>query len=560
METFFKSRSSWIASFIHSDSDVSTFEGFTEDDLNNDVARVHDFLNITHNKNSVTIDVDLEKFEHVSNIISRNLILIKSDEQNGSIFKSNDFNVTVTVYKTTHKVHIQGQDAGEWLSVFLRLCEEVEQTDVKMVYQEAHCSTPKTHYFSMSSFDSSIIDASLIESSSEIVLLKDEISKLRQQVNDLQNRQKDCKSVSCQTDEPQEKSTANFECLMRPEYTTVENQTEAHIVQTDHAVTSSNCLTSSLGKHNQMQQTALFHLEDHTASPTVSTSCQTTRETDKESTESNQSDSVIIVNHPDDTASADLPQIQQQQKQKQKQQKQPANEQATAAGHSQNSAQGPTSRKTPISPSDTLIIGSSIVKNIRRRGLYNTDIKTLRGAKINDVSDYISSINIKQYKKIVLLTGGNDASARRSPNTLQGDYQSLLLQIRSQCHKHCVISICGLPPRRDVNVKRVNDILINMCEHLNLQFIPQYYNFFYRDSLDLNTELFTNDLIHINMRGTSILLHNINKYVPILASKSNVCFYCGEENHVTEKCTHGKSLQCYYCSSYGHKQTKCPSY
>ena len=216
--------------------------------------------------------------------------------------------------------------------------------------------------------------------------------------------------------------------------------------------------------------------------------------------------------------------------------------------------------QNPNSPAETLIIGSSILKNIRRKGLVNTDIKTLRGAKINDVSNYISTTNIKQYKKIVLLIGGNDASANRSPSTVQEDYESLLLQIRSKCHKQCALSISGLPPRRDVNVQKINTILFNMCEHFNLQFIPQYFSFYYKGTYDVNEELYTKDRIHINMRGTSVLLHNINKYVPILASKSNACFYCGESNHANHRCTHGKSFKCFHCAEFGHKKNNCPSF
>ena len=98
---------------------------------------------------------------------------------------------------------------------------------------------------------------------------------------------------------------------------------------------------------------------------------------------------------------------------------------------------------------ETLIIGSSIV--IRRRGLYKTDIKTSRGVKINDISDYIKNNNIKQYSKIVILAGGYDASANHAQATVREGYKKLLFQERSSCSENCAISDCH--PGRMVMLK-----------------------------------------------------------------------------------------------------------
>ena len=97
-----------------------------------------------------------------------------------------------------------------------------------------------------------------------------------------------------------------------------------------------------------------------------------------------------------------------------------------------------------------------------------------------------------------------------------------------------------------------------MCEHLNLHYVPQYLTFHKAGHpYWINTQLYARDHIHLNKLGTSILLHNINKFAPILQAKRNTCFYCGEPNHTTETCTHGKSLKCNQCQEYGHKQNRC---
>lgn len=39
--------------------------------------------------------------------------------------------------------------------------------------------------------------------------------------------------------------------------------------------------------------------------------------------------------------------------------------------------------------------------------------------------------------------------------------------------------------------------------------------------------------------------------------RETTCWYCGEENHVSKNCRHGKYIQCIRCNEYGHKEKHC---
>ena len=126
---------------------------------------------------------------------------MKCNEVNGDIYKSDEIKATVTLYKSTCKLHIQGPESEKWLSTFLKLCTEIEQTEVKSVYSDALCSTPRHGSITVNSdmlcspprhgsitvnsdvlcstprhrsFTPEMIDLSLIETTSEIVMLRNE--------------------------------------------------------------------------------------------------------------------------------------------------------------------------------------------------------------------------------------------------------------------------------------------------------------------------------------------------------------------------------------------------
>ena len=61
-----------------------------------------------------------------------------------------------------------------------------------------------------------------------------------------------------------------------------------------------------------------------------------------------------------------------------------------------------------IKPRNTLLIGSSILKSIKTKGLTNTDICTNRGATIDKLIDILQKKDLSQYKTVIVHIRGND--------------------------------------------------------------------------------------------------------------------------------------------------------
>ena len=60
----------------------------------------------------------------------------------------------------------------------------------------------------------------------------------------------------------------------------------------------------------------------------------------------------------------------------------------------------------------TLVIGSSLVRNLDEKKLEETEVWSLSGAKMQDIAVELEAIvsNGCQYKRVIILAGGNDAS------------------------------------------------------------------------------------------------------------------------------------------------------
>ena len=209
----------------------------------------------------------------------------------------------------------------------------------------------------------------------------------------------------------------------------------------------------------------------------------------------------------------------------------------------------------------TLIIGSSVLKGIQTKGLTDTHVCTNRGADINRLIEVVESRDISQYKNIVVHIGGNDFSNGDSLRHIRNNYESLLYLIKDKSDTHSVIMLSSVTPRYGLNVSPVNEVIMDLCEQFNLQFIDHGFSFYDKNG-KVNNGLYYTDGIHLSKKGTATFLRDINSYVSILKNQNNAgyCYYCGESGHNAIKCRHGQEIQCFSCGCYGHKQKYCSFY
>ena len=223
---------------------------------------------------------------------------------------------------------------------------------------------------------------------------------------------------------------------------------------------------------------------------------------------------------------------------------------------------GNSRQETITQPKRTLLIGSSIIKDVSPRGLKDTDVRSHSGARINNIRHHIANMDLTPYKRIVFQVGGNDYSSRRSLSEIQEDFCALIQETREKMNCEAEIFVSGLPPRSDVHVQPVNILLRDICTVRNITFIAQS-RYFIDEYGGVDSSLYKKDHLHLNKRGTVRLLVNMDRFVSFLKTnklENGYCKHCGEANHTTTACRYDKPLQCLSCKRDGHKQKFCSLY
>ena len=221
----------------------------------------------------------------------------------------------------------------------------------------------------------------------------------------------------------------------------------------------------------------------------------------------------------------------------------------------------------------TFIIGDSILKGIKTRGLHDdVDIETLPGKKTRDVCLRLKYIDLSKCNNLVIYIGGNDVASGVSIASMKRELKEMLEKIDNGSRK---VYLCSLSPRIDVDVSPVNHMLETVCNetYAKLLDVNSYFVF---ENGQPKSFMYYADGIHLNARGSSTIVKAINNRVRITrqqkppyqndgrqqynrekllgsrrqpwASKHLQCRNCGMHNHVTSDCRRNVGLQ--YHSSY----------
>ena len=160
----------------------------------------------------------------------------------------------------------------------------------------------------------------------------------------------------------------------------------------------------------------------------------------------------------------------------------------------------------------TLLVGSSILKGISKRGLsYYTDVESISGAKIGTIAHKLRIWDLSVYSTIIIYVGGNDISLK-DPQTIYTDLKHIVdyLQDRS-----ITVYLCTLCPRTDVDVVPTNDALKQLSQDRQTELIDIYSSFIYGDGKEA-VHFYAHDQIHLNKNGCRALISAINRCVPII--------------------------------------------
>ncbi|XP_033113748.1 uncharacterized protein LOC117114252 [Anneissia japonica] len=213
---------------------------------------------------------------------------------------------------------------------------------------------------------------------------------------------------------------------------------------------------------------------------------------------------------------------------------------------------------------ETLIIGDSMLKHIKTRGLWNASVKTLRGYTVQQVSSALKELDVSQVKNVIVHAGTNDCSnLNYNKEELMKDYNELISSLKPRISGKVFLS--GICPRLDdphINV-RVLETNEELKSRYKDDFIDNSKAFLCRYGLDASKFVYHG--LHLNKYGTFALIKSLNSKIQIIRPKRNnlqessstYCYFCAESGHTRRVCHHGQPVTCWSCNSVGHKSKFC---
>ena len=167
-------------------------------------------------------------------------------------------------------------------------------------------------------------------------------------------------------------------------------------------------------------------------------------------------------------------------------------------------------------PQGTLLVGSSLVRDIDENKLSSTKVMCIPGGKINDIKARISSMPTQpKLERVVLVVGGNDCSSRESepqrPVTdLVEDYSDLIKCAREVAVAVTVSSVCPRNSGDEVTerIKALNAGLKVLCDDLGATFVDNDPAFHLQDG-SRNDGFLLADGVHLTRAATIKLTTNL---------------------------------------------------
>ena len=178
-------------------------------------------------------------------------------------------------------------------------------------------------------------------------------------------------------------------------------------------------------------------------------------------------------------------------------------------------------------PRQTVLVGSSVVRDISQSCLDNTQVISIPGGTISQLKEKISSLsNDTHREKVILAVGGNDCDPRdstaKTASDIVDDYRALVSLSKTKAHDVVVSSVC--PRLKSDEVKtRIDDVNVGlqvMCGEEDITFVDNS-KFLHLADGSINDGYYLKDGVHLNSKATDKLVHNLQ-----LKLKDNVHSAC----------------------------------
>ena len=262
--------------------------------------------------------------------------------------------------------------------------------------------------------------------------------------------------------------------------------------------------------------------------------------------------------------------------------------------------------RQPNQPS-SLLIGSSLVRDVDCDLLVDTEVVCLPGGKLAGIEKRINEMS-SGYDSITVVAGGNDCdtSPPTPAPTVIDAFASVIDAAKAKASTVTVSSVCPRLKTADITNKidAVNAGLVTLCADKKVIFADSTPSFTLGDG-SVNDGYLHRDGIHlthaaVNRLAKSLRLKKRNDASGVCSGERKPqyqhphpptalnhggdaewttvrrrgrpavsarrvsgstrvsCHFCGEEGHSKDNCRHGRPIECHACHRPGHKSKLCP--
>ena len=182
-----------------------------------------------------------------------------------------------------------------------------------------------------------------------------------------------------------------------------------------------------------------------------------------------------------------------------------------------NSVTSQTPEETPSAePKPSLLLGTSLLRNVDPEKLRNCEMVAKGGTTINDLHATLNNLpEDTQYDKITIIAGLIDVE-KKLADEIVSEYQALLVAVSSKCEK---AAICSVLPRMDKEMStktlKLNEDLKNMCQNDGHEFMDMDDTFLLRNG-KANKACLLDDGLHLTKYGVDNLIQGCN--IPLIES------------------------------------------
>ena len=269
----------------------------------------------------------------------------------------------------------------------------------------------------------------------------------------------------------------------------------------------------------------------------------------------------------------------------------------------------------------SLLIGDSLIRDVDQNKLVKTQVTSIPGAKTKDVLKTLQKHDETYASIVCCVGTNNCSTDEFDGDEVTKSFKDIVTTAKTKVIDPKHVRIVSIPPRSDSTDYQEHVDILNAClstisRDEGVTFVNNDPTFKLSDGTP-NDGYLLSDGFHLNTRGTNRLVHNMQLSVSNKVTNGNIakpkrpqkstnqnissgnwqgqvnskrnrwqqnsnkslidnrksdnfsqeeylapqtdrrCWFCGETNHVSHNCRHGRKITCYTCQGQGHKAKDC---